>query len=364
MNYMYRKWILFLSSIFIFLLLFLGVINFPNRKVAAQWCLVNGGWTGWSACSTSCGPGVLTRTCTNPAPACGGADCVGSPTQACMINDPDVWTTCTLKCGGGTQTNECGTPRACNTQDCDPWIKTKNTSFISINPLTNLIALLPVPYDADDTTDQYFVVDKDGVVAAPAISLDVSNFSLTAKTGNPEYKVIYTPNTYSMTPSNFLSYVKARKKLETLTSVDEIEANDYDKQVLVLTGPITIDDTNKDIFDNRNLVLIINGDLNFNPTTFNPTSGYIAFLTTGTITFANSTTEARGIFVAPNIDLGTTADQGIKIIGNLAALTGLTNNRKWAATSKPSVFIVFDQSYYINLFPYLSTASYQWKQIQ
>ena len=38
----------------------------------------NGGWTEWSAKNNSCGySGTQTRTCTNPAPAYGGADCSG-----------------------------------------------------------------------------------------------------------------------------------------------------------------------------------------------------------------------------------------------------------------------------------------------
>ncbi|OGI85621.1 hypothetical protein A3A05_01710 [Candidatus Nomurabacteria bacterium RIFCSPLOWO2_01_FULL_41_12] len=46
---------------------------------------VNGGWSAWSACSvTACGStGTQTRTCTNPLPSGGGADCSGPSTQAC-----------------------------------------------------------------------------------------------------------------------------------------------------------------------------------------------------------------------------------------------------------------------------------------
>ncbi|MBF8249616.1 MAG: hypothetical protein HW400_217, partial [Candidatus Levybacteria bacterium] len=44
---------------------------------------VNGGWSGWSACSVPCGGGTQTRTCTNPAPSCGGANCSGSSSQSC-----------------------------------------------------------------------------------------------------------------------------------------------------------------------------------------------------------------------------------------------------------------------------------------
>ena len=47
---------------------------------------VDGGYSDfgdWSKCSADCGEGTQTRdrTCTNPAPANGGADCVGDSTE-------------------------------------------------------------------------------------------------------------------------------------------------------------------------------------------------------------------------------------------------------------------------------------------
>ena len=54
--------------------------------------IVDGSWTqwsSWSSCSRTCGVGSRTRTrsCTNPAPQGGGADCVGSTsgTESCNI---------------------------------------------------------------------------------------------------------------------------------------------------------------------------------------------------------------------------------------------------------------------------------------
>lgn len=47
---------------------------------------VNGGWTSFGSCPT-CAPSgyVLTRTCTNPSPANGGANCSGPSVQTCDV---------------------------------------------------------------------------------------------------------------------------------------------------------------------------------------------------------------------------------------------------------------------------------------
>ncbi|XP_061173323.1 SCO-spondin-like [Saccostrea echinata] len=57
-----------------------------------QLCPVNGGWSKWSSfsnCSTSCGRGTMTRTrtCSNPSPAHNGADCVGHSIESHACND-------------------------------------------------------------------------------------------------------------------------------------------------------------------------------------------------------------------------------------------------------------------------------------
>jgi hypothetical protein len=54
--------------------------------------LVNGGWipySAWSKCTKTCGGGTQTRTrtCTNPAPANGGKDCVGSASKTKACNE-------------------------------------------------------------------------------------------------------------------------------------------------------------------------------------------------------------------------------------------------------------------------------------
>merc|ERR1712112_26651 len=62
---------------------------------------VDGGWSEWSSCTTSCGGGVKKRSCTNPKPANGGKDCVYKPQGQLYFNEMypgDTWPCKNKKC--------------------------------------------------------------------------------------------------------------------------------------------------------------------------------------------------------------------------------------------------------------------------
>ena len=66
---------------------------------------VNGGWSSWSDnCSIKCGQSI-TRTCTNPAPACGGAACTGISSDNCPSDDSGRPGAPTLTSANGTLAN-------------------------------------------------------------------------------------------------------------------------------------------------------------------------------------------------------------------------------------------------------------------
>ena len=104
----------------------------PSLRSCTANARVDGGWSAWSACSASaCGlPGTQTRACTNPSPACGGAACVGPASQSCTGSDPrDCWwggswstCACTASTGdasnAGTQSKVQVLPAACGGTPC------------------------------------------------------------------------------------------------------------------------------------------------------------------------------------------------------------------------------------------------------
>ncbi|XP_060558553.1 coadhesin-like [Ruditapes philippinarum] len=82
-------------------------------------CEVDGKWSDWSSwtnCDVTCDLGIQTktRTCTNPAPANGGLDCIGNVTETKQCqNDPcpvhgnwsswGSWASCSVSCDVGMQ---------------------------------------------------------------------------------------------------------------------------------------------------------------------------------------------------------------------------------------------------------------------
>ncbi|XP_069105029.1 uncharacterized protein [Argopecten irradians] len=95
-------------------------------------CPIDGAWANWGSwgsCTVTCGGGssTRTRTCTNPSPRYGGANCPNSGTerkdcntQSCIIDGEwgawGSWSMCTLTCGGGkrSRSRQCDDPRPAN----------------------------------------------------------------------------------------------------------------------------------------------------------------------------------------------------------------------------------------------------------
>ena len=237
------------------------------------------------------------------------------------------------------------------------WIKLKNSSFSGSGSLTNVLPLSIAAYDSDDDISQrYFIMNSTGndpgLVTASSINTG------TADVSSKNWKADYTQSTV-MNPTAFLSYVKSRKTYTKITALNQITSDG----IYVWDGVTSFPGITTATTPNFNFVLISTTQaITISGTDFSP--GKSVALVANSITFGNSTQTANGLFIAQTIDAGSNSNQGLKITGNLIAKTTLTNNRSWSNNSKPSVFIVFDPVQYINLLPYLSTANYDWRQIQ
>ena len=252
------------------------------------------------------------------------------------------------------------TPIPTPTVEPGPWIKLKNASFVSGNNLSNHIPVAPATYDPDDNTDAVFItttsdpVHDAGIVSAPNISLTGLNSA--AKPNSKDQQLTYS-NTFPLSLTSYINYIKSRKAYTTITSLDDPNINK--NGIYFIASNLTITSEPSSI-NNYHMVIISTGTITIN-TDLTPDKS-IAMIAP-TINFGSSVALAEGIFISNTMSTGTNTS-GLKIVGNVIAQDSLTNGRTQSNVNQPSLFIVFDQQSYIDLLPYLSTASYEWKQIQ
>ena len=253
------------------------------------------------------------------------------------------------------------TPTPSNTPTPTPtpapgaWIKLKDVSFYADSSLNNSVPSVPTAYDSDDDASANFIIGEAGLVSASSINLGYGQPSQ----NNWSVSSYQTSTFYSS--SLFLSYVKARKETTAITNLSQIDSDGI--YIWSGTDPLTVNDGNKNFFNNYKIILISQGTVNIASMTFSPTGGSTAIIASD-IGFDLSVVQADGIFIGQNVTTGATINQGLKIKGNLIAQGSLTNSRNWVDLNRPTIFVVFDSQKYLDLLPYLSKASYEWNQTQ
>ena len=129
-----------------------GAADCPGGTCNFSCSPVNGGWSGWSACSVSCGGGTQTRTCDNPAPSCGGANCSGSSSQACNTSCCSDGAGCTANsqcCSNNCSGNVC----QASIQDCPiTWSDAGPDTVLNTQSVTAYSEPTPLPTPTWDTS--------------------------------------------------------------------------------------------------------------------------------------------------------------------------------------------------------------------
>ncbi|MCS7093518.1 MAG: hypothetical protein NZL96_03820 [Patescibacteria group bacterium] len=246
-----------------------------------------------------------------------------------------------------------------------PFVKLKNASF---HTNKNLINLMPPqgtiePYDGEDNANSRFIITSNlqydpGIVSAREINLGDGESS------RNRWRTTLASNEITFSLESFRSYFIG-KDYKRLNNLSELNNNPINKKIILFDSSIQINETNKNYFQNKTLVIFVNGNIDINVNgPFSPPGSNLALISTETISVAPSTTEINSILISRNFQSGSTENQGLKIRGNLVIYNVFNNQRKQlqATNLKPSIFIIFDEKKYLELLPLLTIISYSWSQ--
>ena len=252
------------------------------------------------------------------------------------------------------------------------WVKLKNASVAATGALNNVIPNFVDVFDNDDNGARYYVINDSSnspgtVTAAGTINLG------TAAASSYGWQGSNANVTRTMDVPTYAEYIKSRKTSFTISCNDSTCSN-LKKDIkqtgsgyIYLINPrpggnVTFND-NGILGSTDKVVFLVQGDVKIDTVNqFNASGKSFAILSTGTITITDKVDEVDGLYIANTITTDAKV-KGFKIVGNLVSKT-FVNNRTQDDKFKPSVFIVFDPKYYIDLLQLLSTSTYDWKQLQ
>ncbi|MCX7607786.1 MAG: hypothetical protein N2049_01015, partial [Anaerolineales bacterium] len=101
-------------------------------------------------------------------------------------------------------------------------------------------------------------------------------------------------NSIQISASDFISYLKSRTLIKTAQNLEEITQTNLNRQPVLFSGNLTSDDSHKTLFDNRSLVLLINGNPDISVTgSFAPTNANLTFVINDTLAFSASVSQAK-----------------------------------------------------------------------
>ncbi len=246
------------------------------------------------------------------------------------------------------------------------WFKVSNASFT--NRLTaarnNFVPFSVQPYDeTDDASTHNFSIKSAGVVSQQSL-LNVGANAQDAS-GNPLYAPspnVYTNGYTQMNDVDFekyTQYVEARKGLTSVASLAEITGNG----VYLVPSSVTVDATATALLSNKNVVIITKGAnaITIN-SDFTPANASVAFVSP-TITIDPAVKKINAVLIAGTVQTGNSVNE-LKISGNLVAQNVIVLQRKRSNPRQPSFYVDVNMKSYIDLLPYLSVSTYDWKQTQ
>lgn len=354
-----------------------GSCQTANNICCRRKCFGNGCWTTAEGGADECGPPEGPGSCTvppkegcSPGMLCGSnADCGGGWCKSCNPpgRPPDP-ATCPAP-GGRCEKCAPDPPPPPPPPPGKPWIKVKNTSVYAYTDLYSPMHRIPDAYDTEDTdTSRKFNIGDAGIVAARnLIRLDDMKSGTEVSTPKWMREEYYMDKKVDVT--QIIEYSKARKNYKEITAIDQITE---DNTIYIWTGPNTLELTQPDMaqLNGKNIVIVVDGLIVFNVASKKiNTNSSIAYIAKAISFYKDATLidEANGIFLANLVLTGPRTGisvPGLKIKGNLGGGSTLMRRRQNGDNRRPSLFIVFDPTPFVELLPLLSTTGYDWRQIQ
>ncbi len=278
--------------------------------------------------------------------ACGGAGVDITATAGDLVDRSNIPMFLTYSGGSGTS----------------GWFKLSQTSFNSRengrqNYLPNTMKLFDA--SGDDSiigVGKFFIEGTTPGTIAQNSPVAVGPAS-TAYSANNWYTSSYS-HTDDITYLKYIDYIKARKDFKTITNTNLSEITG--DGIYSISSSIILSDPT--LFNGKKVVLVVQGGSATFSTNFIPVGGSVVVLAKDII-IDPSVTEIDGILIGQTVSTGVSAS-GLKIKGNLIDESALQLDRLQADGRMPSLLVVFDIQIYVNVLPYLSTSTYDWRQIQ
>ena len=266
--------------------------------------------------------------------------------------------------GGSPRSITCAAPTPTPTgAPVTPFFKVKNTSFYKYGNLALTYPTTLTAFDADDTTSSAFNQGGNGGVTLAQGTISLTNSTITSPDWRRENVSSGTFNA-----SSFVAYVKSKK---TYTAINtNLNGVTTANTTYLYTGDLTLTQSS---FPTSTIpsgtVLLVEGNVTVGAvgqTTLNTTANTpFALIVTGTLTFADATTEVNGLYAASSVNFGA-GSVPLKIVGNVVSgsSSAISRVRTSAPFNAPSLFVVFDPTHYVNLIDRISVVKSDYQQVQ
>jgi hypothetical protein len=293
----------------------------------------------------------------------------GGPT---LTPSPTIAPSPTITPGGPTLTPTptiTPTPIAPTPPSAVGWFKLSQTSFNSRQQSRkNYVPYYIQKFDSEDSVANHnMMIGRSGIGSSGLLLQDTqldpgaNAYIAGVKTysSNNWYTSGYT-TTNDIDYSKYIEYIHARKDFKIISTLPLSFPTDG---IYSVSADVTLDQS---LFDGKHVVLVIEGNKTASFTTnFKPPNNGVVAVLASKIDIDPTVTSIDAILIGQTVVTGDSQNP-LKITGNLIdeEAGGMSIGRSRSNGSYPSLFVVFDPKMYLDVLPYLSTSTYDWRQIQ